>query len=79
MSERDKVNMVDPDVNGGLHPDNGTKIIMIGGMPMALGATCPKCGLDTRLDLGSTPFCQTCRCAGGLLQDGDCCSELDRL
>jgi hypothetical protein len=52
--------------------------IVIGGVSAALGAMCPKCGLETRLDLGSTPFCQTCRSAGETLQDGDCCSELNR-
>jgi hypothetical protein len=63
--------------NGRPKPSGGVRTIVIGGVSVALGATCGKCGLRTRLELGSTPFCQTCRCAGETLQDGDSCSELN--
>lgn len=58
-------------------PRIGTKTIAIGGVPVALGAMCPTCGLQTRLELGPIPFCQICSRAGETLQDGDCCSELN--
>lgn len=80
MSDSFMLNMITPESNDeSSHPSTRTKTIVIGGMTVALGAICPKCGLETRLELGSTPFCQTCRCAGETLQEGDSCSELNRL
>jgi hypothetical protein len=77
MCEGAMMNTIAPGMEDGNDPISETKTIMIGGVPVALGTTCPSCGLQTRLELGPTPFCQVCSRAGETLQDGDCCSELN--
>jgi hypothetical protein len=77
MCERAVMETIAPATDDGSDPTSRTKTIVIGGVPVALGAMCPRCGLQTRLELGPTPFCQICGRAGETLQDGDCSSELN--
>ena len=61
-------------------PENEKKATLLCGRWVAIGALCTKCGLETGFPLSGTKFfCQNCQGADDPHQDGDSCSELNRI